>query len=91
MLRIVCPNCGERDESEYRFGGEAHVTRPDITVSDAAWSDYLFNRDNHMGLQYERWCHSFGCGQWFNVARDTLSHEIVSVYAMGDPRPGAEP
>jgi len=28
-----------------------------------------------------------GCGQWFNVARDTVTHEIRKVYAMGEPRP----
>ena len=39
------------------------------------------------GRLAERWCHSHGCGQWFNVLRDTVTHEIVSVYRMGEPRP----
>ena len=87
MLRIPCPWCGIRDETEFRFGGEAHVERPGLEVSDAAWADYLFNRENPKGLHYERWCHVYGCSQWFNVVRDTVTHEIHTVYKMGDPGP----
>ena len=87
MLRIPCPWCGIRDETEFRFGGEAHVERPGLEVSDAAWADYLFNRENPKGLHYERWCHVYGCSQWFNVVRDTVTHEIHAVYEMGEPRP----
>lgn len=87
MLQINCPYCGVRDELEFRFGGESHISRPAPEASDADWSDYLFNRDNPKGLHFERWCHSYGCGQWFNVARDTVSHEVVAVYRMGEPKP----
>jgi len=87
MLRISCPNCGVRDEVEFHCGGESHVSRPDAGVSDAEWSDYLFNRENIKGSFSERWCHSFGCGEWFNVDRDTVSHDINTVYRMGDPKP----
>ena len=87
MLQIACPYCGVRDELEFRFGGESHISRPAPDVSDAEWSDYLFNRDNPKGLHYERWCHSYGCGQWFNVARDTVTHQVIAVYRMGEPKP----
>ncbi len=87
MLRIACPYCGTRDESEFRFGGESHVERPGLEVSDAEWADYLFNRNNPKGLHYERWCHTYGCGQWFNVVRDTFTHEIYAVYRMGEVKP----
>ena len=36
----------------------------------------------------ERWRHTFGCGQWFNVVRDTVTHEVSAVYGIADPRPG---
>ena len=87
MLRIPCPWCGTRDETEFRFGGEAHIKRPGIDASDAEWSDYLFNRENPKGLHYERWCHTYGCSQWFNVVRDTVTHEIHAVYKMGVAKP----
>ncbi len=87
MLQIPCPWCGTRDETEFHFGGEAHVERPGIDVSDARWADYLFNRENPQGLHYERWYHTYGCSQWFNVVRDTVTHEIHVVYKMGETKP----
>ena len=87
MLRIACPYCDTRDETEFHFGGESHVIRPGPEGSDAEWSDYLFNLENPKGVQRERWCHVYGCGQWFNVARDTVTHKIHAVYRMGEPAP----
>ena len=90
MLRIPCPYCGTRDEVEFHCGGDSHIIRPGPEVSDAEWADYLFNRENPKGVHYERWCHIFGCGQWFNVARDTVTHEIHTVYRMGEPAPNLD-
>jgi sarcosine oxidase subunit delta len=87
MLRIVCPYCGPRAELEFRWGGDAHVARPDPSCDDAAWAAYLFGRRNREGPSLERWVHAFGCRQWFNLARDSLTHEIAATYAMGDPPP----
>jgi heterotetrameric sarcosine oxidase delta subunit len=85
MLLIPCPWCGPRDEIEFRYGGEAHIARPKDpdAVSDAEWADYLFMRTNAKGPHRERWVHSLGCRRWFNVERDTVTHEILSVYAVG--------
>ena len=87
MLQIPCPYCGVRDEHEFRFGGQSHVARPASDCDDATWRAYLFERDNPKGVHYERWLHGYGCGRWFNVARDTLTHEILAVYRMGEPKP----
>jgi len=38
-------------------------------------------------LLLERWVHSHGCRRWFNVARDTLTYEILAVYEMGAEPP----
>lgn len=91
MLRIPCPWCGERDETEFHFGGQSLIARPEETVDDRAWGDYLFFRDNPKGRHWERWQHSFGCGQWFNVLRDTLTHEIAATCAMSEPPPEPPP
>jgi len=89
VLRIPCPYCGTRDEPEFVFGGTSHIERPAADCTDVTWTEYLFVRENPIGLHYERWLHAYGCGQWFNVARDTLTHEITDVYAMGEqPRRG---
>ena len=89
MLLIPCPWCGARDETEFRCGGEAHIARPKqpAALSDGQWADYLFMRSNPKGVHFERWRHVHGCGRWFNAARDTVSDQILEVYAMGEPRP----
>lgn len=90
MLLIKCPWCGERDEHEFSYGGEAHVVRPKDPekLSHEEWADYLFMRNNPKGLFLERWAHSHGCRRWFNVQRDTLTHKITAVYTMGEKPPG---
>lgn len=87
MLRIQCPWCGLRDEQEFEFGGPSHIARPAAEVNDLQWSDYLFGRDNPKGIHFERWYHRYGCERWFNLARDTVSHAILTVYDMGEAKP----
>jgi sarcosine oxidase, subunit delta len=89
MLLIPCPGCGPRDESEFSYGREGHIARPaePDTLSDAAWGEYIFMRKNPKGVHYERWVHTRGCRRWFNMARHTVSHRILAVYKMGEPKP----
>lgn len=89
MLLIECPNCGPRDETEYQYGGEAHVAYPEdpSQLSDREWAEYLFYRNNPRGLLAERWAHAMGCRRWFNVIRDTVTYEIKSVYRIGESAP----
>jgi heterotetrameric sarcosine oxidase delta subunit len=86
MLRIECPWCGVRDEPEFTYGGESQAARPAAAASDAEWADYLYCRTNAKGEHAERWCHSFGCGQWFNAVRNTATHEILATWAVGGRR-----
>ena len=87
MLLIPCPWCGNRDEVEFRYGGEAHISRADPRVDDAAWADYLYMRDNPKGVLAERWVHLYGCRRWFHALRDTVTHRIHATYKIGAPRP----
>ena len=67
MLYIDCPYCGPREETEFSYGGEAHIARP-VTpdqLSDEEWGQYLFGQTNTSGLYRERWMHSAGCRRWF--------------------------
>lgn len=86
MLLITCPHCGARAEIEFRCGGEAHIARPGPPdgVTDEAWADYLFYRENPKGDHRERWLHAAGCGRWFNLARDTVTHRISAIYPIGE-------
>jgi len=90
MLLITCPWCGDRDEPEFGYGGQAHVAHPadPALFDDAEWAQYLFVRENPRGLFAERWVHVAGCRRWFNAIRDTVTDEFVAVYRPGDPRPG---
>jgi heterotetrameric sarcosine oxidase delta subunit len=92
MLLIDCPWCGPRAESEFSYGGEAHIARPldPDALSDAQWADYLFMRHNRKGPLRERWCHTSGCRRWFNAERDTVTYRIARVYRTGEKPPEAK-
>ncbi|MFG2001166.1 sarcosine oxidase subunit delta [Spirillospora sp. NPDC048911] len=79
MLLIPCPWCGDRPETEFRYGGQAHVVFPSDpeALDDVAWADYLFMRDNPKGRFEERWVHTAGCRRWVDVARDTVTYEFL--------------
>lgn len=89
MFYIECPWCGKRDQSEFGYGGEAHIVRPAKSdkMSDAEWADYVFMRTNPKGVHYERWNHSHGCGQWFNAVRNTATDEWLGIYKIGEKPP----
>jgi heterotetrameric sarcosine oxidase delta subunit len=82
MLNVPCPWCGPRDETEFRYGGQAHVAYPaePMAVSDADWAGYLFLRDNPKGWFAERWFHVAGCRRWFNAVRHTVTYEFAAAY-----------
>ncbi|MGX1099691.1 sarcosine oxidase subunit delta [Amorphus sp. MBR-141] len=92
MFLIPCPYCGTRDQSEYAYGGQAHVARPKdpASLTDAEWAEFVFFRDNPKGLFAERWNHASGCRRWFNVLRSTASDRIYAAYAIGTPPPAIE-
>ena len=84
MLRIPCPWCGERDETEFRYRGDATRTRPAADAGLAAFCGYLYERDNPCDWHTEWWLHVGGCGRLLKIVRHTLTHEIRSVGAAAD-------
>lgn len=89
MLRIPCPWCGPRAETEFSCGGEGGIVRPAAPESlcDRQWGDYLFMRRNPKGLHHEQWRHASGCGRWFNVLRDTVGYGIHAAWKFGEAAP----
>jgi sarcosine oxidase subunit delta len=81
MIRINCPFCGERDHTEFSYGGDASIVYPELDASVEAWHDAIFMRENIRGMQSETWHHVNGCRMWLIVERDTMTHEIKSVRA----------
>ena len=86
MLLIACPWCGEREETEFGYGGQAHVAYPEDpeALDDEQWAQFLFFRANPKGQFAERWVHSAGCRRWFNAVRDTVSNQFISIYRPGE-------
>jgi len=78
-MRINCPFCGERDHSEFTYGGDGSVEYPALDAPADAWVEAVFERENIRGVQTETWHHVSGCRQWILVERDTMNHKIHSV------------
>jgi heterotetrameric sarcosine oxidase delta subunit len=78
LILIPCPWCGDRDETEFSYGGQAGVPYPPdpAALTDEEWARYLFFRDNPRGPFRERWMHTHGCRRFFDLTRDTVTHEI---------------
>jgi sarcosine oxidase subunit delta len=77
MLRITCPVCGERDYTEFRYGGDATKPRPAHGTGDRrAWHDYLFVFLNPKGLHREYWQHVLGCREWLVLERNTATNQV---------------
>ncbi|HKF97982.1 MAG TPA: sarcosine oxidase subunit delta [Steroidobacteraceae bacterium] len=79
MLRIPCPWCGVRDESEFRYRGDATRQRPAADAGIEAFNAYVYERDNPRDWHSEWWLHVAGCRRLLKVVRHTLTHEIRSV------------
>ncbi len=93
MLLIRCPYCEmDRPELEFRYGGEAHIARPQepSAMSDEAWADFLYMRSNPKGIHVERWRHTHGCGRFFNAVRHTVTDRFLASYKAGEPKPDIE-
>ena len=76
-MMIPCRYCGNRDHSEFRYGGDASKSRPAHGADDPkAWHDYYFLFDNPKGPHTEYWQHVLGCRRWFRLNRNTATNEI---------------
>lgn len=91
MIQLTCPHCGERNVSEFRYGGE-YNPRPKSPneVDDQEWANFLFMRDNILGVQLEWWYHRAGCGSWFVAERHTKRNEVLRTFLFGDWDTGVE-
>tara|TARA_B100000963_G_C22144238_1_gene458873 strand:- start:73 stop:309 length:237 start_codon:yes stop_codon:yes gene_type:complete len=70
------------------MGDACLIQRPDPHKSNAQdkFYEYLYLRNNPVGIHKELWFHEQGDRSWLIVTRNTLSHEIIEVqlaYNMG--------
>jgi heterotetrameric sarcosine oxidase delta subunit len=89
MLKIPCPNCGERYYTEFRYGGDATKRRPAPGADMKTWHDYVFLFANPKGAHCEYWQHVLGCRQWLVLERDTATNRVGRARLAGEraPRP----
>ena len=81
MLRLTCPLCGERDHTEFRYGGDASKTRPPHGEARAeVWHDHHFLFDNPKGVHREYWQHILGCRHWMVVERHTVTNAVTGTW-----------
>ncbi len=92
MLYLTCPNCGPRNASEFRHGGEAHA-RPPVpdSLDERAWVDFLYMKQNTAGQQTEWWYHASGCGLWFLADRHNTTNDVLRTYRWQPKPPTGEP
>ncbi len=83
MQRFPCPFCGTRDETEFRFLGEAGKLRPagGAAASIAEWTRYLYFERNLKGHVAEIWSHA-PCGETFRMERDNVTHVVTAVASL---------
>ena len=75
---LTCPNCGPRDVSEFRYGGEILAAPPNTPESPGS---------NLPGRQRERWYHRFGCRRWLQAERDVRSNEVFATAWLNGEAP----
>ncbi len=91
-MRLPCPYCGQRGNDEFVYLGSADPVRPaSPDAAAAAWTDYVFMRDNPAGAHRELWHHTHGCRAWLVVTRDTRTHEVLGATPARSPREPATP
>ena len=93
MLLVPCPWCGPREEIEFRYGGQAGIAYPSDpeALSDEAWADFLFMRDNPKGAFAERWYHVAGCRRWFERGPRHGDVRVRAADPSGRGRPDDRP
>lgn len=83
MKLLNCPLNGERNISEFTYGGEFHPM-PDARNTDSReWAEYVFFHHNSAGVVTEWWCHT-ASSYWFLAERNTITDEVVRTFAASE-------
>ena len=79
MKLLACPINGTRPVSEFAYGGEVKKMPDAVSVSDAEWADYVFNKSGVAAVKQEWWCHT-PSGVWFVAERDTATDCVLRTF-----------
>ena len=88
-MRIICPNCGDRDIREFYYRGSANdLDRPKPKDSLSDWNAFLHLRDNVAGEVRDLWYHEKGCNSWLIVTRNTITHATLKTELLNNTDEG---
>jgi heterotetrameric sarcosine oxidase delta subunit len=76
MLLIPCPYCGERDESEFDYGGRV-VDFPTLDASTSEWHQAVHLCPDNAEWADEFWYHFAGCERWIRLRRNLSNHNFA--------------
>jgi sarcosine oxidase subunit delta len=82
MMKLRCPHCGPRSQTEFTYGR----TVDSVVPIDAAPEDamkILYTRINPRAFDEEIWRHTYGCRAWLVITRHRVTNEISAVLAAG--------
>lgn len=82
MMRIPCPHCGPRAQSEFIYERTLDSVVPLNAPSEEAMAK-LFSRNNPRGVDDEIWRHTYGCRAWMVLTRNRVTNEISGCRAIG--------
>jgi sarcosine oxidase subunit delta len=82
MMRIHCPHCGPRAQSEFIYERTVDSVVPLNAPVDEAMAK-LFTRNNPRGVDDEIWRHTYGCRAWMVLTRHRVTNEISECRAIG--------
>lgn len=80
---LTCPNCGQREVTDFAFGGEVWP-RPTAAPTFRELNEYNYFRRNVCGVQREWWYHRSGCREWFLAERDTSTNTVAWTALPGE-------
>jgi heterotetrameric sarcosine oxidase delta subunit len=75
---LTCPNCGPREVTEFRYGGQ--IVPVAVEGADKCIS-------NLPGPQRERWYHRFGCRRWIMAERNVCTDEVLRTSWLSERAP----
>lgn len=82
---IEHPLLGPRDAAEFSYLGAATLmARPSPENGLQAMHDYVYLRENPVGIHRELWYHAQGDRSWLVVTRDTMTQDITKVELARD-------
>ncbi|HXG10747.1 MAG TPA: sarcosine oxidase subunit delta [Gemmataceae bacterium] len=68
---LTCPNCGPREVTEFRYGGQILAA----------------SGNNLPGPQRERWYHRLGCRRWLVAERDVRTNTVLGTRWLAEEAP----